>query len=606
MAMRTALVRALVAAAALAQPQYPEGAPVPRSLTEEERLWLRDHPLGATDGVTPPPTGPVRCVAEYEPMAGLLMAWEGTTSWNAILTQMAVQATNFASADVWMVCDSASEQALVQSTLGAAGVNLSRVRFVVTPTDTIWIRDYGPRFIYQGECRAVVDHTYNRPRPNDDVLPAFFASQRRHPFYEHQLVHGGGNFHLDALGRSYVTRLVNNENPGLGELQIRDIWRSYQNVDTTFFDPFPTGVDFTQHIDMWVQVLADDKVLVSDWPANPGSIQDVICDGAAIVFAQRGYTVFRVPARSIGGTHYTFTNAVLLNGTAMIPSYTNATVVPHNAEAQAVWAAALPGWRIVPIASEAIVSAAGVLHCIVMHVPAPRGGTSPTAWLSAPQGGGPALAPNTPYEIRWITDDDEAVVNVDLLLSTDDGATFPTTIAAGTADDGSHTWTVPDLRTSQARVRVVARDAGGRTGGDASDLAFAIAGAGCPAGTASYGSGKPGLRGVPVLTSPAPPVLGGAWTLALSNALPSWPAVLVVGLQPASFPFDGGTLLALPSGLIPITTGPGGDWTMVLALPDQPALCGVNVFFQVGVPNDPGAAGAGWALTAGLRATAGR
>ena len=45
-----------------------------------------------------------------------------------------------------------------QASLAAGGVNMSRVNFVVRTTDTIWIRDYGPRYIYQGGCRAIVDH----------------------------------------------------------------------------------------------------------------------------------------------------------------------------------------------------------------------------------------------------------------------------------------------------------------------------------------------------------------------------------------------------------------------------------------------------------------
>jgi hypothetical protein len=37
----------------------------------------------------------------------------------------------------------------------------------------------------------------------------------------------------------------------------------------------------------------------------------VICDAA--VHWLTGYTVYRVPARSIGGTHYTYTNVAAIN-----------------------------------------------------------------------------------------------------------------------------------------------------------------------------------------------------------------------------------------------------------------------------------------------------
>ena len=43
---------------------------------------------------------------------------------------------------------------------------------------------------------------------------------------------------------------------------------------------------------------------------------------------------------------------------------------------------------------------------------------------------------------------------VDILLSTDGGATFPHTLAGATPNDGSQAITVPDVETTQARVMV--------------------------------------------------------------------------------------------------------------------------------------------------------
>src|SRR5690606_26016720 len=59
-----------------------------------------------------------------------------------------------------------------------------------------------------------------------------------------------------------------------------------------------------------------------------------------------------------------------------------------------------------------------------------------------------------------------------LYLSTDAGRTFPTVIASSTTPDGQHTWTVPDLNTARARIRVEAVDGDGNVGYDesASDL----------------------------------------------------------------------------------------------------------------------------------------
>src|SRR5690606_11297649 len=177
------------------------------------------------------------------------------------------------------------------------------------------------------------DHTYNRPRPLDNAQPSHFKDVLNHAYYEIPLVHGGGNYHLDDTGDGYATRLINNENPGLNETSIRNLWMAYQNLYTRFHNPFPTSVDATQHIDMWMIPIADDAVIISEWPTAPSSTQATICNLAAADFASRGYTVHRVPARTVSGTHYTYTNSVIVNNLVLIPSYTNSFVSGYNATA---------------------------------------------------------------------------------------------------------------------------------------------------------------------------------------------------------------------------------------------------------------------------------
>lgn len=472
---------------------YPEGALIPRSLTEVERRYLRDFPLGASPGLrgpNPPPDGPVYCVPEYAPMEGLLIAWE---AFSTLQTQMVQQITSSGAGVVYIVCDSTAEQSSVQSALAAAinpAVNLSLVRYVVRTTDTVWIRDYGPRYIYQGtpghQCRAIVDHVYNRPRPNDDAFPPYFSTQKGHALYSIPLVHGGGNFHLDGLGRAYATRLVANENPSLSDGQIIGYWQSFQNVLTTLVTPFPTSVDATQHIDMWMQIIDDTKVVISDWPNNPGSTQDQICDAQAAAMAAAGYTVYRTPAYSIGGVHYTYTNMVMCNNLVLLPLYT-ATPAGANAAALATLQGALPGRQVVQLNCDAIAPYAGVMHCIVMHVPVPTGvpgvgGQAPVVYLRTLRGAPaqPPLTPGSVVPVSFVSDDDRGVTTFDVRLSHDGGATFPTVLAQNlpVAAGGATTWSwvVPDRFIRAGRVRVVVRDADGNSSWDQSAGDIRIAG----------------------------------------------------------------------------------------------------------------------------------
>ncbi|MEK6701362.1 MAG: agmatine deiminase family protein, partial [Planctomycetota bacterium] len=343
---------------------FPPGAAIPRSLTRVEREWLANNPPIGDRAGGPPPTGPLHCAAEYEPMQAILLSWNGTSPMLTIVATMASRITRYGDAQAWVVVRDTNARTSATTALTNAGADMTKVRFFVRPVDTIWIRDYGPRYIFQGGCRAIVDHEYNRPRPNDDALPAWLGTQLNHPVYSIPLRHGGGNYHLDAVDRSYATRLIVNENPSLSEQTIVDTWHAFQDVDTHLFTPFPTSVDSTQHLDMWMEIIGDDKVMISDWPSNPGSTQDQICDAAAEFMSARGYTVFRLPAFSVSGTHYTYCNVVTCNNLLLLPTYTNATVQPFNAAALATWQAALPGKVIAQVNCQAIVTSAGVMHCI--------------------------------------------------------------------------------------------------------------------------------------------------------------------------------------------------------------------------------------------------
>jgi agmatine/peptidylarginine deiminase len=366
---------------------------------------------------------------------------------------------------------------------------MSRVEFIIKTTDSIWMRDYGPRYIYKGVnadgtggVRAIVDHTYNRPRPNDNTVPANFAGLKSQDRHLIPLVHGGGNYHLESgtgtpEGVGHSTRLITNENPGLSEAQIIQHWRDYQNLETVLYTPYPSFVDSTQHIDMWMVLLDDDKVMISEWVNEPTASWAVTSDNAAAYFAGRGFDVIRVPAVRSGGTHYTFTNVVICNDLVLVPSYTNSTAAAHNATALAAWQAAYPDKTISQINCQSLVTSAGVMHCIVMHVPENYNGESPTVWTSV-YNDSVTLDPGDLELITWMVDDDEGATTVDILLSTDGGASFPTTIASGVnASTGGYAWTVPDIGTSDGRIRVVASDADSNTGFDDNDAAITITGA---------------------------------------------------------------------------------------------------------------------------------
>lgn len=110
--------------------------------------------------------------------------------------------------------------------------------------------------------------------------------------------------------------------------------------------------------------------------------------------------------------------------------------------------------------------------------------------------------------------------------------------------------------------------------------------------SSTYGQGKAGTFGVPVLDSSAKPILGQVTGIKMTNALPGALPVLFLGFQPLNAPFAGGTLLVDPSQVLflPAPVAADGSFTLEALLPNDPPLCGASAYFQM-MFLDPGAAG---------------
>jgi agmatine/peptidylarginine deiminase len=269
---------------------------------------------------------------------------------------------------VWIVVSGGNQQQSAENVLEGGGADLAHVHFLAADSDSVWIRDYGPRFIEHEGLPAIVEHVYNRPRPDDDDIPIAVGAAWDEPVYELPLVHGGGNFHLFRDRDAFMTRLVVNENPGVGEAEIIEDFRAYEGLNLTLFDPFPTSYDSTQHIDMWMLPLADRKVLIGEYdPAEGGGVPNAVTEAAAEELASRRYTVYRTPGWNDFGTHYTYTNSVIVNQVVLICRFDG--YEKENAEALATYQEAMPDHAIVAVDCSDIIQLAGAMHCIVMHVP---------------------------------------------------------------------------------------------------------------------------------------------------------------------------------------------------------------------------------------------
>lgn len=451
-------------------PRTSQHGPLPAFLTKEEALL----PLPAVTGERLVPTGYVRTPAEYEPNEGLLFSWVST--FDTVLTNIIVYTTTGnPGGHAWVLVPSAATQLTATNKLSAAGANMARVEFIIRSQNSVWIRDYGPRFIQQEGTRAIVDHTYNRPRPLDNGLPTYLAAAWGEMRYALPLVHGGGNFHLFSNGDAYLTGLILNENSGVSSNEVLTYFGDYEGLDVTIVEPFPSSVDATQHIDMWFLPIGDNRVIINEYAGADTYAPRRITNETANTLASHGYEVHRVPAWNsgnggVGGTHYTYTNAIIINDQVLIPWYND----PRDAQALAVFEAALPDKTIRQIDCRQMINYAGALHCVVMHVPELILPAAPQVRITSPRPGDLLLGGETRV-ITWTAYDQNTVSHVDIWLSTDGGATFPYVVAEQLPDTGWFAWIVPRVAAEDCRLLIAAHDPLGNVGTNVTRRGFRIA-----------------------------------------------------------------------------------------------------------------------------------
>lgn len=376
--MRLLPVLPLIAGLIYANPAWSEDeeVPLPRQLTADERARWKP-PTWVARGAMPP--GPVRAVAEYEPNDGILMRWTASSSLVPLQTEMITKVTTLDShAKVYLVVASTAQQASVTTTLNNAGADLARVQFIIAASDSIWMRDYGPRYVIDEAGQlAIIDHDYNRPRPNDDQIPVALANAWGQPRYDIGLLHGGGNYHLFDDRAAFLTNLIfdpSEGNPALNLADVQDRYLDYQGNLVEVTAALPQALDATRHIDMWMLPASTNSVIISEYsPALLSGVPAQVTNDMASTLAGRGYTVFRTPGFQCSGAHCTYANAVILNNLVLTcrfaPASNPTQYAAQNAQAVSVFQQAFPGRLIDTVDCTNIIGMAGAIHCIVMHVP---------------------------------------------------------------------------------------------------------------------------------------------------------------------------------------------------------------------------------------------
>lgn len=222
---------------------------------------------------------------------------------------------------------SSAYQSQAQANFTAQGINMSRVEWVVAPNNSIWTRDYGPWFVFDGNGdQVILDHYYNRPaRPDDNLIPRVLAQLWGIPVVTHDLWHNGGNYLTEGHGLSFSTDLVWTENPGMIHPQIAQFMLDYYGVDT--YDVLPDiSLSGIHHIDTWGKLLDEETVLMKQVDPSHADYARIEANAATVASLTdkygRPFRVVRVYCPTIPtGNVASYTNSLILNRKALVPTF---------------------------------------------------------------------------------------------------------------------------------------------------------------------------------------------------------------------------------------------------------------------------------------------
>lgn len=310
----------------------PDTDGLPIELTSKEREFLAL--IGASSTITDPPLGPVRSCAEWDESIGVFTLWA-----NAELIDE-LQEDN----DVYILTE---DETWWLNWLASNSIPTDNIHFLIAPTNSLYTRDYGPWFIWDANNDfGLVDNIYNRPRPDDDVIPEKIAQEYGVPYYGMDLVHTGGNYYTDGLGNALSTRLVYKENPGKTQAEVLQIMSDYLGISNYMTPEIDVSIE---HIDTFGKILAPDRMIWGEFPefSTPWFYCEAAYKTLKTLESPYGwpYKIERMPLWDYGGSWTAYINALQTNRKIITGKY----YTGNDHTAKAIYETAAPGYEVVNV-----------------------------------------------------------------------------------------------------------------------------------------------------------------------------------------------------------------------------------------------------------------
>jgi agmatine/peptidylarginine deiminase len=334
-----------------------------------------------------------RLPAEWEPQAGVLIAWpHAETDWAERLAEaessyVALVAAIARFERVLICVADESVRSRAELLVAAAGVDAGRVRYVEIEYDDTWLRDSGPISLVGDGTYRLNDFRFtgwggkfNASR-DDRLVGGLFARNLFAANAEHRRIDWaleGGAIECDGEGTILTTwRCLHQRHPELSREQMSRIFRDDLAAARVLWleHGYLQGDDTDAHIDTLARFAPDGMIVHqacsdrSDLHFDElGRMRDELA--ALLTPAGAPYRLLALPwprpivddGRRLAAS---YANYLVVNGAVLVPAYGDAA----DTEAANVIAAAHPGREVVQVPCRPLIWQNGSLHCVTMQLP---------------------------------------------------------------------------------------------------------------------------------------------------------------------------------------------------------------------------------------------
>jgi agmatine/peptidylarginine deiminase len=333
-----------------------------------------------------------RLPAEWEPQAGVLLAWpHALTDWADRLAETEASYAALIGAivryELAILCVADLEvrqRALAR--LEAAAVDLTRCRFVTIEYDDTWLRDSGPITLCAENQFCLLDFRFTGwggkfAATRDDRLIEGLASRELFRNFEHRRVDWaleGGAIETDGAGTLLTTwRCLHQRHPEQSRAQMTRRLQDSLGVERVLWleHGYLQGDDTDAHIDTLARFAPNDTIVFQacDDPTDAHFTELAALRDELSALRTRNGSRYRLLALPWPRPIYdrerrlpaSYANYLVVNDAVLVPQYDD----PADPVALQVIAAAHPGRTVVGVPCRPLIWQNGSLHCVTMQLP---------------------------------------------------------------------------------------------------------------------------------------------------------------------------------------------------------------------------------------------